>query len=1174
MAAIDLGAGHRYAVEGRVVTMNANFDVLDHGAIYIEGDTITDVRDAGAPPPEGFADAPVIRTGDTLYPGLIELHNHLSYNILPLWAVPDRFEHHSQWKRHPEYKSIVSANMAVLGRTPGIVEAIVRYVECKCLLGGVTTSQGVTLNSNSGIKRYYRGLVRNVEQSGHERLPSAGARISDVAAGDAEAFAATLARRHPASYLLHLSEGINDKARGHFLALQAADGNWAITPELCGIHCLGLTAEDFSTFAQRGGSMVWSPLSNLLLYGKTADIVSAKQSGLAIGLGSDWSPSGSKSLLGELKVARLVGQVEGNVFSDRELVGMVTRVPAEMLGWSGALGSLEPGKLADLIAINGRGSDPYQQLIEAQETGLTLVVLGGVPRVGQKQFMGQFVADFEPWRVGRSERLLRLEDPDGDPIVAGLTLAAASQRLAGAMGTLTELALELEAGSSYADGSLTVHDAEFTLELDFEDGEDRTDLFDPVAASQPLSERVVPLELDPLTVADDKRFLGRIVGQGNLPDYVKRGLPALFGREVPAPDQSATPSEPTASDLLASRVTLNEFRELPDLLDAEDRRRILREALTILEENYVHLPFKRAMHAVDPVQRLRLMTHRLEQGASDRAGAAWDSDLDFHDELTRVFNSLHDLHTNYVPAFPYRQKVAFLPFVVEVCHDGGGRRRYVVTKLLPAADFPAEFKPGIELVYYNGTPLARTVQLNAERLGGSNPAAAHARGLFALTIRPLVRSPVPDEDWATLVYRDEAGETHEARFDWQVLTLPATAAATDIQASLRQTRVGLDLQTDRITAFRKLVFAGDTESQSGAPPFTTRTVTTGHGEFGVLRIYTFNVPSADRFVEQVAAALESLPEQGLIIDLRGNGGGSIHAAERLLQLFTPQRVEPLGAQFISTIANLRLCEKHAPSQIDPDLDLGPWVDSLRDAVATGATYSLSHPITSPQSCNLLGQRYSGPVVVVTDALCYSATDIFVAGFVDHGIGRVLGVDANTGAGGANVWSHRQLRLLQHPTLTSESTPDDAYQPLPHGTAFTVAIRRLLRVGVVAGTPLEDLGVRPHERHAMTRDDVLNGNVDLVEAAANLLAQQRPHLLRATFTREDDGLDIEVWTKNVTRLDVSVDERPARSDDISARAHVVHLEPPREVPAAGESIVDLRAYEGSVLVAARRELVRW
>jgi hypothetical protein len=87
----------------------------------------------------------------TIFPGLIELHNHLSYNALPLWSpVPKRFENRGQWPNHKDYRPLVSGPMTVLGsykdaqgRFP-FVPALIRYVEAKCLLGGVTTTQGVT----------------------------------------------------------------------------------------------------------------------------------------------------------------------------------------------------------------------------------------------------------------------------------------------------------------------------------------------------------------------------------------------------------------------------------------------------------------------------------------------------------------------------------------------------------------------------------------------------------------------------------------------------------------------------------------------------------------------------------------------------------------------------------------------------------------------------------------------------------------------------------------------------------------------------------------------------------------------------------------------------------------------------------------------------------------------
>ena len=118
-------------------------------------------------------------------------------------------------------------------------------------------------------------------------------------------------KKEDSCFLLHVSEGVTPAgasasiARKHFLALEVAPDEWAINDKLACIHAAGLLPEDFERLARQGGAMVWSPLSNLLLYGSTARVEAARNAGVRIGLGSDWSPSGSKNLLGELKVAWL-----------------------------------------------------------------------------------------------------------------------------------------------------------------------------------------------------------------------------------------------------------------------------------------------------------------------------------------------------------------------------------------------------------------------------------------------------------------------------------------------------------------------------------------------------------------------------------------------------------------------------------------------------------------------------------------------------------------------------------------------------------------------------------------------------------------------------------------------------------------------------------------------------
>lgn len=426
---------NKRAYRGRVVQMDQAFSVIDDGVVWIEGNRIKAVLDAAATPPPGFEHMTPVATDGTLYPGLIELHNHLGYDILKLWQVPDRYGNRGQWQRALAYRTAVSGPMGVLGRTPGVPPAIARYTEAKCLMGGTTTSQGVTLFSASGLARHYRGIVRNVEESLDSTLPDAKARIPDFAATEKDKFLRYL-RDYPC-LLMHLSEGVDDSARRHFLDLQIGENEWAIAPSLTGIHCNALNRQDFDRLASFGAGMVWSPLSNLMLYGGTADIASARAAGVRIGLGSDWSPTGSKNLLHELKVVRAVNAVQQLGFADRDIVAMATIVAAGLLRWDRYLGSLETGKCADFLVVRGTAGDAYGHLLTADEAKIDLVVIDGMPRYATAGLRAGFSGPGEEVAVGTEKRYINLDDANADMIVAGLSLAAATATLSSALAGLS-----------------------------------------------------------------------------------------------------------------------------------------------------------------------------------------------------------------------------------------------------------------------------------------------------------------------------------------------------------------------------------------------------------------------------------------------------------------------------------------------------------------------------------------------------------------------------------------------------------------------------------------------------------------------------------------------------------------------------------------------------------------
>jgi len=557
---IDPLTGPKLALSGRVVTMDEAWTVKANAVLFLEKGTIVAVQDREQPPPVGFEEVPVLETGGTLFPGLIELHNHLSYNALPLWSpVPKRFDHRGQWPDHPDYRKLISGPMTVVGtyrdangNTP-LLAPLVRYVECKCLLGGVTTTQGIMLSSNAGVQRYYRGIVRNVEQTDDPALSEAQGRIADVDAKSATSFLARLTKED-SCYLLHLSEGITplDKpdsiARKHFRALEVAPNQWALNDRFTGIHAAGLLPEDFDVLAQHGGSIVWSPLSNLLLYGDTARVDAAKRAGVPISLGSDWSPSGSKNLLGELKVAWLYSQhrLEG-LFSARDVVAMATREPAKILKWHDTLGMLEAGKRADVLVIAGQKGDPYEALIRAKETAINLVMINGVARYGLPEFMKTLGSEGETVRVGGQTRRLFLQQETSDPNVASVSLRTARKALKKAFQDLPKLARELEKPKPKLKARRALDATEpvvWSLALDeiHDTGVDQRprlpfngprDFTGPKrvsarAAAMPLSQLLQPITLDPLTVADDANFLSEIANQPNVPDQIRGGLSRLY----------------------------------------------------------------------------------------------------------------------------------------------------------------------------------------------------------------------------------------------------------------------------------------------------------------------------------------------------------------------------------------------------------------------------------------------------------------------------------------------------------------------------------------------------------------------------------------------------------------------------------------------------------------------
>ena len=589
-------------------------------------------------------------------------------------------------------------------------------------------------------------------------------------------------------------------------------------------------------------------------------------------------------------------------------------------------------------------------------------------------------------------------------------------------------------------------------------------------------------------------------------------------------------------------------------LNPAQRRLIVEQALLLLEQNYALLPFKVARYGINPLQRLRLLLQRL--------GRDGDPELEWrmHRELLDVFNSLRDLHTRYTLPQPFNGVAVFLPFLLKEFTEDGRRRYLVSRRQAEQAELDDQaFGFGVEVTHWNGVPIARAIERFAEGLPGANADARHARAVQMFTVRSLAFAAPPDEEWITLGYLDASGQAREIRLTWSATPIETAAASS------ADTPLGVDVEGAQLARLRAELFAP--QALAGLPVarspeivpvtpelttvFEARRVTVGGRTVGHLRIRTF-MPTGSGivgFVQEFARLLSALPPDGLVLDVRGNGGGAVVASELCLQALTARPVEPEPAQFAATALNLRLCRTNDTLQ--------PWLRSMEQSLESGAPYSAGVPFTEREWFEAVPQSYFGPVVLLTDARCYSATDIFAAGFQDNGIGRVLGADGNTGAGGGNVW---QLGDLIGALSGQKEIP---FRALPLGAGLSLVIRRVLRVGANAGTPLEDYGVVPDERHHSTRRDILEDDADLMAAAVKLLEKSPQRRFDVELSEAGGSLTAVLAVLGLDRADFEVDGRPRFSADLGGNPGPVEV-----AGCAGAQLVRVRGFDAGELVALR------
>ncbi|WP_426567045.1 amidohydrolase family protein [Angustibacter sp. McL0619] len=408
-----------WAIRGRILAMSDHPDVPTAasgafaGTVWLADDgRIAAVTSSRQRVPAGFEGAEILDVGTSLVmPGLIDLHNHLAYNTLPLWTEPKQqvaFLHHNSWTRAPTYSASTTwPAYALITACPG---ELLAYVETKAIVGGTTTIQG-----SPPMNRPRDGwLVRNVEDESFgtgdddriyaSTLTGKPQMLADRANG----------MRRGSTFIYHCAEGQPETV----VAREFVDAELAgcLQARFVAVHANAADTSRFAAWKARPGAIAWSPFSNLWLYGRTTDVPAAQREKITVCLGSDWAPSGTKHVLGEVKVARLVSDALGWGFTDQQLVAMMTSAPGDVLArsWRRQLGRLQPKAIGDVVVLRASPrADPYGAVVAATERDVQLVVIAGQPRYGTTALMDAAGATpLTTVTIAGEDRSLRLTTPD------------------------------------------------------------------------------------------------------------------------------------------------------------------------------------------------------------------------------------------------------------------------------------------------------------------------------------------------------------------------------------------------------------------------------------------------------------------------------------------------------------------------------------------------------------------------------------------------------------------------------------------------------------------------------------------------------------------------------------------------------------------------------------------
>ncbi|MBS1956380.1 MAG: amidohydrolase family protein [Cyanobacteria bacterium SZAS-4] len=397
------------ALHGTVV--NADGEVKDEWVSFVDGriTAITETKPVG---PKIF-----IEVDGFVYPGLIDTHNHVHYNVIPQWSngqYPNRYA----WQQDPEYLEKVE-NQFVRESDSGETADAVLYGEARSVIGGATLIQ------SNYAKPQAEQFIRNLDVPNY-RAESYTGPIEKIDPAVADKLRDNL-NGTTLRLFFHIAEGKKSDTATQVEFGLLKDKGFARSGVVL-IHGIALTPANFAEMKQNKMHLVWSPRSNLRLYGETTDVQAALDAGLKVAIAPDWTVTGSSNMLDELRFARNYlnrNRKPQEKFPSQKLFEMATSNAAEVAGVSDKLGSIEVKKCADflitkkLVHYDKKTDaflklDAYDSLVQCTPGDVELVVVAGRPVYGDSELMSKYAKESSAIKVANSNKRIAIHDEKTD----------------------------------------------------------------------------------------------------------------------------------------------------------------------------------------------------------------------------------------------------------------------------------------------------------------------------------------------------------------------------------------------------------------------------------------------------------------------------------------------------------------------------------------------------------------------------------------------------------------------------------------------------------------------------------------------------------------------------------------------------------------------------------------